>query len=294
MSEEKKKKNWKEHLKRDWRLVVFDVETYQEVGSYHLTMLNFYIIISSVVLIVAILLSALVYFTPVKKLIPGYGSRVDIKELKVLNRRMEDMSKSLDAQKVYINSLRKMLTGNGETVPVEDSSNFVKEENLTQVDRIEEDEILRKEMELELAREKSINQGTVAPNTKITPLDQMHLIAPLTGEVSRAFKPENKHFGIDILAPENTPIKSIASGKVLFSGWTLETGYTIQILHPNNVITFYKHNATNLKDVGSYVKAGEAIAIIGNTGTYTDGLHLHFELWYNGTPVNPDDYIDFR
>ncbi len=293
MSEEKKVRNWKRHLKRDWRLVIFDVETYKEVASYHLTMLNFYIIISSIVLVVALLLSALIYFTPVKKLIPGYGSRADINKVKMLSKRMEDMTKSLDAQQVYINSLRKMLTGNVEAEPPRDSSDFVKEENLTKVDRIEEDEILRKELELEMAREKSINRSASGED-KITSLEQMHFVAPLTGQISRSFEPEEKHYGIDILAPKNTPIKAVAAGTVIFSGWTLETGYTIQVLHAHNIITFYKHNATNLKDVGSHVQAGEVIAIIGNTGTYTDGLHQHFELWYKGTPVNPEEYIDFK
>jgi murein DD-endopeptidase MepM/ murein hydrolase activator NlpD len=106
--------------------------------------------------------------------------------------------------------------------------------------------------------------------------------------------PEKRHFGIDILAPRNTPIKSALDGWVVQSDWTLETGNTIGIQHENNIITFYKHNSVLLKKVGSYVKAGEAVAIIGNTGEMTDGPHLHFELWYKGNPVDPADYINFN
>jgi murein DD-endopeptidase MepM/ murein hydrolase activator NlpD len=65
------------------------------------------------------------------------------------------------------------------------------------------------------------------------------------------------------------------------------------VQHPNNVVTFYKHNSILLKKEGSRVKAGEALAIIGNSGERTTGPHLHFELWYNGRAVDPSDYINF-
>jgi murein DD-endopeptidase MepM/ murein hydrolase activator NlpD len=97
-----------------------------------------------------------------------------------------------------------------------------------------------------------------------------------------------------VAAPRNTAIKSAADGMVIFAGYTVETGYSIAIQHPNNVVTMYKHNSLLLKKAGSAVKAGEAIAIIGNTGELTTGPHLHFELWYKGRPVNPSDYIIFK
>ena len=99
--------------------------------------------------------------------------------------------------------------------------------------------------------------------------------------------------GRDVLAPKNTAIKAAMDGFIFFSDWTLETGNTLGIQHSNNAITFYKHNSVLLKKAGSYVKAGEAVAIIGNTGTLTDGPHLHFELWHKGKPVDPEEYIKF-
>ena len=97
-----------------------------------------------------------------------------------------------------------------------------------------------------------------------------------------------------ILAPENERVSAILDGTVIFTGWTVETGNVIQIMHPNNLISTYKHNAKLLKQMGNHVKAGEAIATVGNSGELTTGPHLHFELWYNGIPLNPETYISFE
>ena len=86
---------------------------------------------------------------------------------------------------------------------------------------------------------------------------------------------------------------TIWDGHVITADWTLETGYTIGIQHNNDMVSFYKHNATLLKRTGAFVRAGEAVAIIGNTGKMSSGPHLHFELWLQGKPVDPTNYIDF-
>jgi len=126
------------------------------------------------------------------------------------------------------------------------------------------------------------------------PLEQLFFIPPITGRMSEGFMPDKKHYGVDILAPKNTPIKAVMDGYVITSDWTLETGNTIGIQHANGIVTFYKHNSALLKKTGSLVKAGEAVAIIGNTGTLSDGPHLHFELWHKGKPINPIDFINFE
>ena len=104
---------------------------------------------------------------------------------------------------------------------------------------------------------------------------------------------DKKHFGVDVLAPKNTPVKAVLDGIVVSSDWSMETGHSLCVQHPNNILSFYKHNSKLLKSTGDVVKSGEAIAIIGNSGTLTDGPHLHFELWYKGKSVNPTEYILF-
>lgn len=121
----------------------------------------------------------------------------------------------------------------------------------------------------------------------------MYLFSPVTGLVSGLYDPANDHFGLDIVAKENEPIKSVADGVVVFSSWTLDGGYVIGIQHRGNLLSVYKHNSEILKNVGSFVSGGEIIAIIGNTGELTTGPHLHLELWFKGNPVDPEDFFSF-
>jgi murein DD-endopeptidase MepM/ murein hydrolase activator NlpD len=116
---------------------------------------------------------------------------------------------------------------------------------------------------------------------------------PINGLVLKKFSLANKHYGVDVVAKKNEVIKSIADGTVILSSWTQDTGYVLAVQHKNSTVSFYKHNSSLLKKIGDVVTTGEAIAVIGNSGELTDGPHLHFELWYDGTPVNPEDFIMF-
>jgi murein DD-endopeptidase MepM/ murein hydrolase activator NlpD len=125
-------------------------------------------------------------------------------------------------------------------------------------------------------------------------LNEFHFFAPVGGYVTEEFDPKKEHFGIDIAAPLDAPVKATLDGTVISSGWSSETGYVIVIQHRDNVITLYKHNAKIFKNVGNFVKAGDVIATVGNTGELSSGPHLHFEIWHNGTSLNPRDYVIFN
>lgn len=120
------------------------------------------------------------------------------------------------------------------------------------------------------------------------------LFPPISGIVSNEYKPNSRHYGIDILAPQGTPVKAVADGTVIFSEWTATMGYVLIIEHKNNLISAYKHNASVVKQQGDQVKTGEVISLVGNTGELSQGTHLHFELWSNGYPINPKSYIEFK
>lgn len=120
---------------------------------------------------------------------------------------------------------------------------------------------------------------------------ELFLFTPIEGIVTDGFNPKRDHYGVDIVARENEPVKCATDGVVIFSSWTLDSGYVIGVQHRGNLISVYKHNSELLKNVGNFVSGGEIIAIIGNTGELTSGPHLHFELWHNGNPVNPEEYV---
>lgn len=288
-------KNLMEKLRHKYRLVVMNNETFEEMGSYKLTLLNVYIAISSVLLLVAILVILLISFTPLRRYIPGYGDARQNAELVEMNKEIQALQEELDAKDMYINNFRKIIVGEIEdTVPTVDDQ-FESPDSLVNVARIEEDELLRKEIETnQKIQEREILSKTVNYATNELPLRQLYFVPPITGITSADFMPEKKHYGVDIMAAKNTPVKAIMDGYVFSSDWTLETGNTIGIQHSNNLISFYKHNSALLKKVGNFVKAGEAVAIIGNTGTLSSGPHLHFELWHKGKAVDPNDYINFN
>ena len=165
-------------------------------------------------------------------------------------------------------------------------------DNRIQVPRISLDEELRQNLESEQQENLLINTNNL-PKAEV-PLGQRFFTPPISGEVSKSFNMEEKHFGVDIIAPKNTPIKATLDGFVISADWNLETGNTICLQHKGDVITFYKHNSALLKKVGDIVQAGEAIAIIGDTGDHSSGPHLHFELWHKGIPIDARDYVNFN
>ncbi len=130
-------------------------------------------------------------------------------------------------------------------------------------------------------------------NSRHRELQETFFYAPLNGIISDGFNIKKSHLGVDIVAKANEPVKCIADGTVIFSSWTQDSGYVIMIQHRGNIISAYKHNAQLLKKVGNFVNAGEIISIVGNSGELTNGPHLHFELWYNGNSVNPEEFINF-
>ncbi len=290
--EKEQKKNWKERLRDTYRLVVMNDETFEEISSYRLTLLNVYVLLSTLVVLTASLVILLIIFTPIKKYIPGYGSADAGSELVKLNRQIDQLEKQLEADSLYIDNIRRIMVGDVQTPSVEEGSQNEFHDTLLNVERIQEDEQLRKEVQLEEIRQMTQHANT-GELVQVQPLEQLNFTSPLNGEISAGFMPTKNHFGVDVLAPKNTAVKAVMDGVVIQSDWTMETGNSIGIQHANNLITFYKHNSSLLKSVGSHVKAGEAIAIIGNTGTLSDGPHLHFELWYRGNPANPVDYILF-
>lgn len=289
---------WKERMEHTYRLIIMNNETFEEVGSYRLSVGNFWILISTIFVLVALLIVSLIVFTPLATYIPGYASGPSREEVNTLYEQVSELEKQLEAQSQYTYNVRKMLVGEVETADEvkEKAASFTIMDSITAVERNEADKKLRQEVERESGRVDGIQLlENVSPlgSARDIPMEKLYLVAPVNGEISARFMPGDQHFGVDILAPKNTPVKATMDGYVFLSDWTIETGNTIGIQHSNNMISFYKHNSVLLKKVGSYVKAGEAVAIIGDTGDLSDGPHLHFEMWRDGSPIDPTAYINF-
>ena len=288
---EKEKKKLINRLRKKYRLVVYNNDTYEEKIHFKLTLMNIFsiVVFSSVLLIV--LVTYLIAFTPLREYIPGY---TDVS----LNRRVYEMERRADSielvfkqKDLYINNLKKIIMGDdfvtdsiNSLLTKSSNTNF---NNITDK-KSKEDSLFRIEYENEtrnnLFKQEIIDE--IPSDYKL-----VSFFSPMTGIVTNHFNREEKHYGIDIVSDNNSVIKATADGTVIYSDLTVENGYCIGIQHNGNLFSIYKHNAVLLKEDGDFVSAGEPIALYGNSGSMSTGPHLHFELWYNGTPLNPEDYI---
>jgi murein DD-endopeptidase MepM/ murein hydrolase activator NlpD len=295
-----RKKSWLKQLTSKYRLVLLNEESYQEVTSVSLSRFNVYILLSTLIVIFAFLVVSAVVFTPLKEYIPGYAS-TDVKN-KLIDMKMktDSLEKLTADQDSFLKNLQNIINGDVAIVKTDTPASILnapKTKNpydSIDLKSVSDDE---KKLRNEMENESKFSLGldlSLKPSSGNSELKSYYFFPPIKGYVTDEFDPRKDHFGIDIVAPENEPIMAVMDGVVIFSQWTAGTGYVIAIQHRNNLITLYKHNSVLLKKEGNFVKAGDVIAIIGNTGEQTSGPHLHFELWYNGIPLNPKDYIVFN
>ncbi len=228
----------------------------------------------------------LIYFTPLKEYFRGYTS-TELRESSFDNAiKLDSLEKLYLMQNNYISSVKDLLAGKIEFIDL--SNDSIVETTLNQeLDLVKtntEDSILRA-----FVQEEDKYNPTNINSDKLSTV----LFSPAKGGISSEFSLQEKHYGIDITLPENSPIYSVSEGRVIFSEWTTETGYVIIIEHLNGLISSYKHNSSLSKSQGEYVSRGEVIGFSGNTGSLTSGPHLHFELWFEGEPVDPLSFIEF-
>lgn len=290
----KKETKWERlihKLTSKYRLVIMDEETFEEQTSFLLSRINVYIFVSTVLVLVVAGVVSTIIFTPIKAYIPGYSDEVKTKKaLTILKYRIDSLEELNDTRELYLQNIRNMVEGKVDT-ETSDAVNQRIKVDTSQLSRTSiEDSLLRMEMEQE--EKFSIVPSNKKRATQLSITD-FYFFPPIRGLVTNEFNPNESHNGIDIVAPENETIKATLDGYVIFADWTVETGYVIAIQHENNLVSFYKHNSVLLKKTSNFVKAGDAIAIIGNSGELTSGPHLHFELWYNGIALNPKEYIIF-
>lgn len=292
MAKEKKDKESK--LRKKYHVVVYHNDTYEEKANFKFTLLAFLniVIASSVLLIV--LVTYLIAFTPLREYIPGYTDVSLNRRVYEMERRADSMELVFKQKDLYINNIKKIIMG--DDFESDSINSLLTKSNTTDFNNItdkksREDSLFRLEYENETRNNlfKRDEAGSVSEEYKL-----VAFFSPMTGIVTNRFNREEKHFGIDIVAANNSVIKATADGTVVYSDWTVDNGYSIGIQHNGNLFSIYKHNAVLLKDDGDFVRAGEPIAIYGNSGSTSTGPHLHFEMWYNGTPLDPEDYISFE
>lgn len=283
---EKRTRKIRKKLLHKYRLVVLNEDTFEERFSFKLNRLNVFVFSTIFAVFLIALTTLLIAFTPLREYIPGYSSTALKKQATDLTFKTDSLQQVLDINQSYLASVRKVLSGDVKTV------DFNKDSIIELANASQEDLDLSPSKEDSLLREKVLQEDKYNPLVDPEAVNIV-LFPPVKGTVSEGYNPQEKHYAMDIVTTKDAPVKATADGTVIFAGWTAETGYVIILEHRNNLISVYKHNALLAKEQGDLVKAGEVIATSGNTGELTTGPHLHFELWSEGYPINPANFIDF-
>ena len=288
MKNKKEKKNYINKLIRSYKVVVSSEDTFEERLSFSTNKFNVFLILSLYSIILIAFTISVVFFTQLKEMVPGYSSSDLLTQAIYLTKKTDSLENELELNNTFYQSIENVLSGKTEEIIYKDTLAVSKEKDNIDFQAVlanAEDSILRKYVEEE-------DKFNLTKNELV--IENKMFVSPVKGQITQKFDPLNNHFALDILVDTGTPVKSILEGKVIFSEWSVDTGHVLIIDHGDNIISVYKHNSKVLKTQNNFVKAGEVIAYSGNQGTLSTGPHLHFELWKNGTPINPEPLFNFN
>ncbi len=287
----KNKKQNKSFLKRifnDYKVVVSSEDTFEEKLSFKANKINVFIIMLVYSIILISFTISIVFFTQLREMVPGYSSSDLLNRAIYLTKKTDSLEQQIALNNKFYKSIEDVLSGNINEFIARDElsidSNLINPGVVT-ISPNSQDSILRKYVENE-------EKFNLTNNELI--IENKMFFSPIKGEITQNFNYNENHFAIDIAADIGTPVKSVLDGKIIFSEWSLETGYVVVIDHGENIISVYKHNSKTLKEQNDFVQAGEVIAYSGNQGNLSSGPHLHFELWKNGTPIDPEPLLNFK
>lgn len=284
----RKRVKFKQKLINKYRLVILNEDTFEEKLSFKLTIMNVFVFgtLFSVLLIIGTIF--LISFTSLREYIPGYSSTKLKREATQLVYKADSLNQVLEMNNLYIQKVKELLTGKITEVQFDKDSVL----NAMKFDK-DSMNFSPSDIDLEFRLDIESTDRYSVFSEAIKSADVV-FFSPVKGIVTDGYSLKNKHFAIDIAVEKGTPVKSVADGTVIFAEWTAETGHVIIVEHSGGFISIYKHNTSLHKQQGDLVKSGEVIASAGDTGEFSTGPHLHFELWNEGYPVNPVNYIDFE
>ena len=288
MKNKKENKGFFKKLFNDYKVVVSSEDTFEEKFAFKASKINVFVLILVYSVILISFTISVVFFTQLRELVPGYSSSDLLSRAIYLTQKTDSLERQIELNNKFYKSIEDVLSGKTdefierENIPIDSSLN---EKNLFSISPNSEDSILRNYVDGQ-------DKFNLTKNELV--IENKMFFSPIKGDITQTFNFEENHFAIDIAADIGTPVKSILDGKILFSEWSVDTGHVIIVDHGDNIVSVYKHNSKSLKEQNDFVQAGEVIAYSGNQGSLSSGPHLHFELWKNGTPIDPEPLLNFQ
>lgn len=288
MKNKKENKGFFKKLFNDYKVVVSSEDTFEEKFAFKASKINVFVLILVYSVILISFTISIVFFTQLRELVPGYSSSDLLNRAIYLTQKTDSLERQIELNNKFYKSIEDVLSGKTDefikrdNIPIDSSLN---DKNLFSISPNSEDSILRNYVD-------SQDKFNLTKNELV--IENKMFFSPIKGDITQTFNFEENHFAIDIAADIGTPVKSILDGKILFSEWSVDTGHVIIVDHGDNIVSVYKHNSKSLKEQNDFVQAGEVIAYSGNQGSLSSGPHLHFELWKNGTPIDPEPLLNFQ
>ena len=288
MKKQKQNNSFISRLINSYKIVVSNEETFEEKLSFRTNKINVFFVLFLYSILLIVFTISIVFFTQLREMVPGYSSTDLLNQAIYLTKKTDSLENELKLNNKFYKSIESVLSGRADEIIYKDTlvlDNNLEDSEQQAVFPNSEDSILRRYVENE-------DKFNLTKNELV--IENKMFVSPIKGEITQQFDPSNNHFALDLSADVGTPVKAVLDGKIIFSEWSVDTGYVLILDHGDNIISVYKHNSKSLKEQNIFVKAGEVIAYSGNQGTLSTGPHLHFELWKNGTPINPEPLFNFN
>ena len=288
MKNKKENKGFFKKLFNDYKVVVSSEDTFEEKFAFKASKINVFVLMLVYSVILISFTISIVFFTELRELVPGYSSSDLLNRAIYLTQKTDSLERQIELNNKFYKSIEDVLSGNTDVFIERDNitiDSSLYEKNFFSISPNSEDSILRNYVDSQDKFNLTINELVI---------ENKMFFSPIKGDITQTFNFEENHFAIDIAADIGTPVKSILDGKILFSEWSVDTGHVIIVDHGDNIVSVYKHNSKSLKEQNDFVQAGEVIAYSGNQGSLSSGPHLHFELWKNGTPIDPEPLLNFQ
>ena len=278
----------KDKKTRNFRLSLIDAQSHEKLWSIRFNKPQFIWAAVSSGVVLLVLIFCLIAFTPIRTFIPGYPDARSRRQAVQNSQRIDSLQTRILQWELYAENLRRVVSGE-EPIRLDslilgartnrqaaDSAFLALRDSLLRADVVEQEQF----------------GVSASAQKKKLPIEALSFFSPVKGVVSKGYE-RSLHPWIDVTAPSGSTVMSVLDGTVIFTGWDDASGYTVAIQHSGDIISIYKNNQKILRKSGDAVKAGSAIGMVASSESLTKGDHLHFELWYAGEPVNPEDYIKF-
>lgn len=286
---------WYQKLRVKYKLTIRRQDTYEERFTFQISRMNVIIYTGAFAVMVIILTTLFIAYTPLKEYIPGQTAPETRERLYALQVRTDSIEREIRQKDRYLDNVKTILSGGEMPYQPQEVQDDSIDYQAIELTHSSEDSVLRNQFEPrdKYRLEEYPSNGIQAYQMESEELLMQNFFKPVSGFITNSFGADQGHFGVDIVPDNDNTVKATLPGTVIFAEWTVETGNVIALQHSKNLISVYKHNATLLKTQGAKVDVGDPIAISGSSGELSSGPHLHFELWFHGTPVDPETYILF-